>query len=137
MCHFNDTCIILHIDTNSHTSNMILVQHINYHIFNSYFVSFTDALDLPPVCGTYEISNPIKISLTYTNFVSADGPAQLIMNMMQLECGVEFKRVSLQKVTLQIHRLGLIESYPVGTTRLIEEHFLIYLEIFLIWSVEF
>ena len=96
------------------------------NIFNDYFISITDSLDIPTVSKnltpTNEISDPLDIALTkYKSHPSV----KLIKERVQVEHRFEFERVSLQEMVVQLHKLNLKKSCPVGSlpTRLLKEHF--------------
>ena len=68
------------------------------NIFNDYFVSITDSLDIPTVSEnltpTYEIRDPLDIALTkYESHPSI----KLINERVQVEHTFEFEHVSLQE----------------------------------------
>ena len=96
------------------------------NIFNDYFVSITDSLDIPTVSEnltpTYEIRDPLDIALTkYESHPSI----KLIKERVQVEHTFEFEHVSLQEVMVQLHKLNPKKSCPVGSlpTKLLKEHF--------------
>ena len=96
------------------------------NIFNDYFVSITDILDIPTVnenlTPTNEISDPLDIALTKYKFHPS---GKLIKERVQVEHRFEFEHVSLQEVVVQLHKLVPKKSCPVGSlpTRLLKEHF--------------
>ena len=96
------------------------------NIFNDYFVSITDILDIPTVSEnltpTNEISDPLDIALTKYKFHPS---VKLIKDRVQVEHRFEFEHVSLQEVVVQLQKLNPKMSCPVGSlpTRLLKEHF--------------
>ena len=92
------------------------------NIFNDYFASITDSLDIPTVSenitATNEIKDPLDIALTNLS-------VKLIKERVQVEHRFEFEHVSLQEVVVQLHKLDPKKSCPVGSlpTRLLKEHF--------------
>ena len=96
------------------------------NIFNDYFVSITDSLDIPTVSEnltpTYEIRHLLDIALTkYQSHPSI----KLIKERVQVEHTFEFEHVSLQEVVVQLHKLNPKKSCPAGSlpTKLLKEHF--------------
>ena len=96
------------------------------NIFNDYFASITDSLDIPTVSenmtATNEIKDPLDVALTkYKSHPSV----KLIKERVQVEHRFEFEHVSLQEVVVQLHKLDPKKSCPVGSlpTRLLKEHF--------------
>ena len=76
------------------------------NIFNDYFVSITDSLDIPTVSENLTPTNGIK-------------------ERVQVEHKFEFERVSLQEVVVQLHKLNPKKFCPVGSlpARLLKEYF--------------